>query len=212
MKKIIFGLILLCCTSTTHAQMKPLEDQRYATGDVLAQLEGLVEKFCEYVEFIGTTPANESEKASLSAKKKKMRENEIPKLFHHYSQRKMITTSHAGVPLPPKPMRTYFRNLQTQADNNRMDTRISYDLEFTFATNNGKVKWEKGDRLSDGTQEYVATVWIFQTYLKETVKGMEVLRQKREIDRKEMIIKKLVLPNGNTVIGLDDIKSAEQLK
>ena len=211
MKKIIFGLILLCCTSSVHAQTKPLEDQRYATDNELAKLEGLVEKFCEYVEFIGTTPVDISELPSLSAKKGKMRRDDVPKLFHHYPQRKMKTTTHAGVERE-KPMQTYFRNLHLQADSGRLDTRISYDLEFTFATNSGKVKWEKGERLSDGTQEYVATVWIFQTYLNQTVKGVEVLRQRREIDRKKMIIKKIILPNGNTVIGLDDIKSAEQLK
>ena len=213
MKKVLCGLILMCCTVGAQAQMKPLQDDRYVSKDVLAQLESLVDKFCEYVEFIGTTPVNEKEKAALSAKKKHMRENEVPKLFHHYPERKMITTSNwNGKAKPPKPMKTYFRNLQTQADMGQMNTRISYDLEFQFGTSNGKVKWEKGKRHSDGTQEYEAKVWIYQTYLNETVNGIEVLRQKREVDRKEMIVKKIVLPNGNTVLGLDDIKSAERLQ
>lgn len=213
MRKIICGLLIMCCVVSAKAQTKSLQDDRYISDEVLATLEGLVDKFCEYVEFIGTTPVNEKEKAALSAKKKLMRENEVPKLFHHYPERKMITTSSwSGKAKPPKPMKTYFRNLQTQADMGQMNTRISYDLEFQFATSNGKLKWNPGKRHADGTQEYEAKVWIYQTYLNETVNGMEVLRQKREVDRKEMIVKKIILPNGNTVIGLDDIKSAERLQ
>ena len=213
MKKILCGLLFMCMVLSAQAQMKPLQDQRFISGDVLTQWEGLVDKFCEYVEFIGTTPVNEKEKVALAAKKKRVRENDVPKLFHHYEERKMITTSsYSGKAKPPKPMKTYFRNLQTQADAGRMNTRISYDLEFQFATNNGKLQWEKGKRHADGTQEYEAKVWIYQTYLNETVNGMEVLRQKREVDRKEMVVKKIVLPNGNTVLGLDDIKSAERLQ
>ena len=213
MKKTIFGLLLMCCTLAAHAQLKPLQDDRYATKDVLAQLEGMVDKFCKYVEFIGSTPIDEKDRAVLSEKKKRMREDEVPKLFHHYEERKMITTSsYTGKAKPPKPMRTYFRNLQSQADYGRMDSRITYDLEFTFASDKGKLEWKKGKRHPDGTQEYEAKVFIYQTYLNETVRGLEVVRQRREVDRKEMIVKRIVLPNGNTVYGLDDIKSAEQLR
>ena len=65
MKKILCGLLFMCMVLSAQAQMKPLQDQRFISGDVLTQLEGLVDKFCEYVEFIGTTPVNEKEKVAF---------------------------------------------------------------------------------------------------------------------------------------------------
>ena len=43
MKKILCGLLFMCMVLSAQAQMKPLQDQRFISGDVLTLLEGLVD-------------------------------------------------------------------------------------------------------------------------------------------------------------------------
>lgn len=211
MKKIVCLAMLLCCMSMTTVHAQSSSKKFSSTEEIMKHLEGLVEKFCHYVEVIGST------ESVSQADKNRMRRQEVPELFYRYNERKMVTTAGAkGTIQSRKKMADYFRNLQTQSQsqsNLRNRTNVLYDLEFVFAGNvDGNLNWDYIKTHEDGTKEYEAKVMIYQTYMKETLTGYEVIRSRREVDKKEMAIKKLVLPTSNEVYKLGDITRAERLE
>lgn len=213
MKKI-FGLaILLCFMALTPVQAQTTRGKSLTTEQIMQYLEELVDKFCHYVEVIGST-------GSVSeAEKRRMRLQEVPELFYRWDERRMKTTGGAdGTILRGRKMNDYFYKLQEQAKENitlNSETKVMYDLEFYFLGNaNDNLKWKEIRTYEDGIVEYEAKVMIYQTYIKETVSrggNREMKRSREEVDAKEMTIKKLVMPNNEELYKLGDITKAERL-
>ncbi len=213
MKKI-FGLaILLCFMALTPVQAQTTRGKSLTTEQIMQHLEELVDKFCHYVEVIGST-------GSVSeAEKRRMRLQEVPELFYRWDERRMKTTGGAdGTILRGRKMNDYFYKLQEQAKENitlNSETKVMYDLEFYFLGNaNDNLKWKEIRTYEDGIVEYEAKVMIYQTYIKETVSrggNREMKRSREEVDAKEMTIKKLVMPNNEELYKLGDITKAERL-
>ncbi len=211
MRKIFCLAMMLLSVSLTTVHAQSSEKKVLSTEEIMNHLEGLVEKFCHYVEVIGSTESVSDED------KNHMRLQEVPELFYRYNERKMVTTTGAkGTIKSNKKMADYFRNLQSQAkakSNLRNRTNVLYDLEFVFAcTADGELNWKYFKTHVDGTKEYEAKVMIYQTYMKETLTGYEVIRSHREVDKKEMTVKKLVLPCMDEIYKLGDITRAERLE
>lgn len=213
MKKI-FGLaILLCFMALTPVQAQTTRGKSLTTEQIMQHLEELVDKFCHYVEVIGST-------GSVSeAEKRRLRLQEVPELFYRWDERRMKTTGGAdGTILRGRKMNDYFYKLQEQAKENitlNSGTKVMYDLEFYFLGNaNDNLKWKEIRTYEDGIVEYEAKVMIYQTYIKETVSrggNREMKRSREEVDAKEMTIKKLVMPNNEELYKLGDITKAERL-
>jgi len=213
MKKI-FGLaILLCFMALTPVQAQTTRGKSLTTEQIMQHLEELVDKFCHYVEVIGST-------GSVSeAEKRRMRLQEVPELFYRWDERRMKTTGGAdGTILRGRKMNDYFYKLQEQAKENitlNSETKVMYDLEFYFLGNaNDNLKWKEIRTYEDGIVEYEAKVMIYQTYIKKTVSrggNREMKRSREEVDAKEMTIKKLVMPNNEELYKLGDITKAERL-
>lgn len=210
----IFGLaMLLCFMVLTPVQAQTTRGKSLTTEQIMQHLEELVDKFCHYVEVIGST-------ASVSEKEKdRLRTNEVPELFYRYKERRMRTTGGAnGTILRSRKMADYFYKLQDQAKEDSTlssETKVMYDLEFYFLGNaNDNLKWKEIRTYEDGIVEYEAKVMIYQTYIKETVSrggSREMKRTREEVDAKEMTIKKLVMPNNEELYKLGDITKAERL-
>lgn len=213
MKKI-FGLdMLLCFMALTPVQAQTTRGKSLTTDEIMQHLEELVDKFCHYVEVIGST-------GSVSeAEKNRIRRREVPELFYRWDERRMKTTGGAdGTILRSPKMKDYFYNLQDQAKEKitlNSETKVMYDLEFYFLGNaNDNLKWKEIRTYEDGIVEYEAKVMIYQTYIKETVSrggNREMKRSREEVDAKEMTIKKLVMPNNEELYKLGDITKAERL-
>lgn len=206
MKRLAFIMMLVCTFCMAHAQN--LRNHRYSNGEELKVLEELVDQFCRYVEIVGST---DSYSESI---KNKIRTDSVKPLFYKYEQRKMITTNSYGT--STKPMRQYFRNLQVQASKPKNisadKTEINYRLDFEFAGENGKLEWYYSHTEDDGSKVYIATVYIYQTYMKKTLRGYETIRNRTEVDKKEMKVRKVVIPTTNKeIIKLYDVTSAESL-
>ncbi len=210
MKKILCIALMFCCVSLVHAQYKTVKKNEVSSEELMDRLDALVDQFCKYVEVIGST-------GSVSeAEKNRMRRQDVPELFYRYNERKMITTyGQGGKGKSQKKMFDYFRNLQTQAKSNnslKSKNNVTYDMEFVFACTNGELNWKYLKTHEDGTKLYGATVYIYQTYMKETRTGVEIMRSRREVDKKEMTVHKMVLPDTSEVYKLGDINRAERLE
>ena len=188
-----------------------IQAQTRTTGlSEIQQLESLVDKFCHYVEVIGSTHSVSKEE------KDRIRKYEIRPLFFEYDERKMITTSGIDGKIEnEKLMHEYFYNLQRQAGrpkNTGQRTETMYQLDFQFACQGGKPKWKYVRRTAQGIDIYENKVMIYQTYLKETKDGnQEILRSRREVDKKEMTAYKFVLPDKSETIKLYDITRAKRM-
>ena len=211
MKKILCLTCLFCCVLFMQAQTYKSRNTQSAKA-VAERLESLVDQFCKYVETIGSTHS------VSEAEKNRLRREKVPELFYRYQDRRMVTTAGStGAIKSSKKMSDYFVRLQRQASNDAQrkklsDQRVTYDLSFIFACTDGELQWTESGSYADGTKEYETTILIYQTYLKETLNGVETVRSRRETDKKEMIAKKLVLPNGNELVKLGDITGAERLE
>lgn len=206
MKRITAIFVTLCCILMVQAQGS---NRSSAVGE-MDKLEELVDRFCRYVEVVGSTHSVSVEE------KNKIRRDSVRPLFLDYTERVMITTSGtAGQYKVKKKMHDYFYNLQRQAGKARTEGRrveVMYDLDFQFACDNGKLIWKYEGVTDEGIKKYSTKVLIYQTYMKQTKDGVEILRSRNEVDKKEMNAYKFVLPDGKTqLIKLYDITQVERM-
>lgn len=214
MKKILYLTLLLCCMTSLPVQGQSSKGRKMTIEEIQDHLNELVKTFCNYVEVIGSTDDSISRK-----EKDKMRLNEVPRLFHRFDERRMITTrGHNGKVKNRPKMYDYFLNLLNQSEKRQslsVESRVVYDLDFKFyMTSDAGLDW--GDKpvktYDDGTKLYQSSVMIYQTYLKETIVNgnYENKHSREEEDAKEMTIYKLVRPNNDEVYKLGDITRAER--
>ena len=171
MKKIICLALMFCCVSVLpmYAQTPT---GRTSLSQAFKEIKVLMDKFCRYVEVIGSTGSvSETEKDRL-------RTTEVPTLFHHYEERHMITTSGTvpNIKKSCKKMPHYFRNLQIQAKINKTPTRetvvyykLSYILQGSDGLDGTGLDWKLYKEYPDGTKEYRAKIKIMSKRPSSTV-------------------------------------------
>ena len=200
--------MMVCCLvlAAVSANGQIIYDRAVSSDVIIRDLQTLMDKFCRYVETIGTS------KTVNSAKISKLRTDSVPKLFYEYDSCFMYTTyAEKGRMKERKEMKRYFRNLETQAQN-KFNT-ITYDLDFELICSGDGFQWKEdtSKKYRNGAKCYSAEILVMQRYIREggSISGDGASR-KIEEDLKTMKVWKIMLDN-RTIVGLGSVERIERI-
>lgn len=191
--------------ATALANGQIIYDRPVSSDVIMRDLNSLTEKFCRYVETIGSTKHyNTPEVARVR--------DSVPKLFYDYDSCYMLSTyADKGRMQSRKTMKRYFRNLETQAAAG-LNSSVTYDLEFELITNGDGLKWKKdtAKKYRNGAVCYSAEVLLIQRYVRIGGTG-DNARRRVEDDHKTMKVWKIMM-DDRTIVGLGSVESIERME
>lgn len=206
MRKWMTVCLLALAAVSAHGQI--YYDKPVSTETVIKDLHTLMDRFCGYVEKVGSSTSYHSPDI------KHIIEKEVPSLFYDIASCHMITTyAVSGKKQRKTPMQEYFRRLHRQAVGG-LNGNVSYELDFELFTNGGDLEWKpdtpKWMSLKNGAECYSAEIVIRQRYVRSREGSDRHLYTRVERDDKVMKVYKLMIAN-RTIVSLGSIEQIERI-
>ena len=199
-------LLVFCLFwAAVNANGQIIYEHPVSSDVIIRDLNTLMDKFCRYVEIIGSTKHYNTPKVA------QVRDS-VPKLFYEYDSCYMLTTyADKGRKQDRKTMKRYFRNLETQAAGG-LNRSVTYDLNFELICSGDGFKWKKdtSKKFRNGAELYSAEVLILQRYIREGGTGGDNSSRRIEEDHKTMKVWKIIMDN-RTIVSLGSVERIERI-